>query len=65
MAPRPGWKGLDGTVYDTFDERLAGYGNPPNDPEWQRLNPGTGQVRLRQVVVDTDTDTDKLVEVVQ
>lgn len=56
MAARPGWKGIDGTLYDTFDPRLAGYGNPPNDPNWQRDNPGTGQVALRQVVVDGDPD---------
>jgi len=49
---RAGYKGLDGTVYERFDRRLAGYGNPPNDPNFQADNPGAGQFPLTATRID-------------
>lgn len=66
MAPRPGWKSLIyGTLYEVGDLRLTGYGNPPNDPEYQSdpKNHGAGQVRLAQVVVDDGAAPGELTEV--
>lgn len=55
MAERPGYKSrLYGTLYDGNDDRLVGYGNPPNDPEFQANNPGAGTFPLAQTVVDDD-----------
>ena len=43
MASRRGWKGEDGTIYDDYDRRIVGYGDPPSDPVWQAANPGAGR----------------------
>lgn len=62
MAPRPGWKSsLYQTVYERYDPALAGYGNPPSDPQYQIENPGSGSFPLISCVVDTKNG--KLVEV--
>ena len=66
MAARAGWKGLDGTLYERFDKRLSGYGNPPNDPGFQATNPGAGQFPLAPARIDDgpsfSTDPHDLVE---
>lgn len=52
----PGFKGVDGTVYRVGDARLVGYGNPPNDPEYARANPGAGHIPLQRCLVTIDKD---------
>jgi hypothetical protein len=65
MASRPGYKSLlYATLYERNDSRLAGYGNPPNDPEFQRQNPGAGCMPLSSAVIDDDPNNPgKLIEV--
>ena len=66
MDIRPGWKGYDEKLYELFDSRLEGYGQPAKDPTWQAAHPGAGQVNLRQVAIDDgptfDIDPTDLVE---
>jgi len=50
---RRGWIGAAGRQYEFDDLRLKGYGtNPPNDPEWQKENPGMGTIPLEGAVLD-------------
>lgn len=63
MAARAGWKSrFYGTLYERADLRLAGYGNPPSDPEYQKDNPGQGSFPLTATVID-DGPEGALVEV--
>lgn len=63
LGPRPGWKGFDGTLYERFDERLAGYGLPPSDPNYQKANPGAGQAEMQTARIDGGPAPESLVEV--
>ncbi|HKI68379.1 MAG TPA: hypothetical protein VKA67_02235 [Verrucomicrobiae bacterium] len=60
MPPKPefepGWKGLDGTLYTLNDERLHGYGNPPNDPYFQTNNHGRGCWPLSTTLITVDAN---------
>lgn len=63
MAGVPGWKSqLYGTLYKMNDERLAGFGNPPSDPEYQQNYPGEGRFDLIQTVIEEKSG--KITEVV-
>lgn len=67
MAMRRGWRGSDGEsgtiLYDNYDVRLQGYGDPPSDPVMQMENPGTGRYPMTPITVDNDPDSGELVEV--
>jgi hypothetical protein len=58
MGSRRGWKGEDGTIYDDYDKRIVGYGDPPSDPVWQRENPGGGRFPMLAVKVDNQDPDD-------
>ena len=58
MAPRRGWKGTDGELYDDYDPRLSGYGDPPSCPVWQRGNPGSGRFPMNAISVDNQDPAD-------
>jgi|AP82_1055514.scaffolds.fasta_scaffold832613_2 hypothetical protein len=56
-----GWKSnFSGTLYKEIDPRCSGFGVPPNDPSYQsaEMNYGSGQLQLRQVMVDVTVDED-------
>jgi len=58
MASRRGWRGEDGTIYDDYDRRIVGYGDPPSDPVWQAANPGAGRFPMLAIKVDNQDVAD-------
>jgi len=43
-------------LYLRGSQDLAGYGNPPNCPDYQKENPGAGSVHLNECRVDVAQD---------
>jgi hypothetical protein len=55
MSVSRGWKSLyDGTIYAGNDERIAGYGNPPGCPNFQKENPGQGSLPMSPIAITID-----------
>lgn len=58
QTTEPGWESShDGTLYDLYDWRLIGCGNPPHCPACSNDNPGTGHIALLAVDLLIDTET--------